>query len=426
MEIDYSAELLMALLLILQLTGLAFAVKADPYISKQNKGILQIIEVLIFSLLVRDAAEYMIPVPADYRWLKTILSIYGYSIRPVILVLFGYIVSKKKSAALSWTLVVINFLIHLTALFSGICFSFTETGHFSRGILGYSCHVTSGLLLMNLLSFTIRSYRKDGNNNFGIPIINVAVIVGSVILDSTELGQGNHPFSFLSVSVVSCSLFYYIWLHLQFTRRYEKELIEVQKIRISMSQIQPHFLYNILSTIQALVRVDPEKASDTIEKLGLYLRRNVNSVNVPGRIPIMEEIQHTKVYSDIELVRFPSLRIEYDIEDQDFKVPALTVQPLVENAFRHGVRGVKNGLITVKTFRNQNMHEIVIRDNGKGFNTEELKTWGSEHVGIRNVHERIEQMCGGTIKIESTPDEGTTVTIRIPDDHENQTESVRA
>ena len=81
---------------------------------------------------------------------------------------------------------------------------------------------------------------------------------------------------------------------------------------------------------------------------------------------------------------------------------------------------------TVRTFLNQNMHEIVIQDNGVGFNTEDLKTWGLEHIGIRNVNERIEQMCGGTMKIESTPGEGTTITLRIPADRDNDTVSTEA
>ena len=426
MNQSFVSGLLLGMPLLLQLTGLTFAVRADPYISKQNKKLLLIIAALILSLLVCDLIDFAENDPADYIVLNTIWSIYGYSVRPVILVLFGYIVSRRRSAAISWAAVTINCMIHMSAFFSGICFQFAANGHFLRGPLGYSCHITSGLLLIQLLHLTLKYYWMDEKTDFRIPIMNVMIIVVSVILDSADLAEDSVPFSFLNIAVVSCSLFYYIWLHLQFTRRYEKELKEIQQIRISMSQIQPHFLYNILSTIQALVRVDPEKAFDTIEKLGIYLRQNVNAVNTPDQVSIMEEIQHTKVYSDIELIRFPSLRIEYDIQDKDFKVPALSVQPLVENAFRHGVRGRKNGQITVRTFLNQNMHEIVIQDNGVGFNTEDLKTWGLEHIGIRNVNERIEQMCGGTMKIESTPGEGTTITLRIPADRDNDTVSTEA
>ncbi len=113
-------------------------------------------------------------------------------------------------------------------------------------------------------------------------------------------------------------------------------------------------------------------------------------------------------------MRFPRVRIEYEIGDADFSVPALTVQPLVENAIRHGVRIRENGLVTVATRRDVACHEIVISDNGKGFDTAALKQAGGAHIGIRNVRERIESMCGGSLAVDSRPGEGTTVTIRVP------------
>lgn len=110
-----------------------------------------------------------------------------------------------------------------------------------------------------------------------------------------------------------------------------------------MSQIQPHFLFNTLSTIQALAETDAEKASKVIEEFAMYLRQNIDSLNQESLISVKKEIEHTRIYSDIERVRFPSLKIDYEIEDVDYLIPPLTIQPLVENAIRHGVRGKKNG-----------------------------------------------------------------------------------
>ena len=106
--------------------------------------------------------------------------------------------------------------------------------------------------------------------------------------------------------------------------------------------------------------------------------------------------------------------MEYGSKDSDYSVPALTIQPIVENAIRHGVRARPNGLVAVRTRREAGNHVIVIEDNGKGFDTSLIKQDDSEHIGINNVKERIESMCGGILTIESTENTGTIVTILIP------------
>ena len=183
-----------------------------------------------------------------------------------------------------------------------------------------------------------------------------------------------------------------------------------------MSQIQPHFLFNTLSTIQALTEIDPERASKVIEEFALYLRQNINSLNEEDMISVTKELEHTRIYSDIEQVRFPSIKIEYEIEDDDFLIPPLTIQPMVENAIRHGVRGKKHGWVAVSTWREEDAHVISIRDNGKGFDVDKMieDTLKGDHIGLKNVRDRIIDMAGGTFKIESVEGEGTSVTIRIP------------
>ena len=132
--------------------------------------------------------------------------------------------------------------------------------------------------------------------------------------------------------------------------------------------------------------------------------------------PVKKEIEHTRVYSDIEQVRFPSIRIDYDIEDEDFMIPPLTIQPMVENAIRHGVRGNKHGWVSVDTYRDGDDHVISIRDNGTGFDVDEMieATKNGDHIGLRNVRDRVINMTGGTFSIESVIGEGTSITIKIP------------
>ena len=406
-------SILALLPLFLQLIGLTFAVAVDPYIRKEDRRIMLVIVALVYSLVVQNYLEYILGFNAQPVFARTLTSIYGYSIRPLIIVLFGYIVSKNRNVWFGWILIGVNTLVHLTALFSPICFEINEENHFARGPLGYCCHVVSVVLLVWLLYLTSREFMQKRKIENWIPMLNAVAIVGAIVLDLFAGGY-DWPASFLTIAVVSCSVFYYIWLHLQFVRQHEKALMAEQRIQLMMSQIQPHFMYNTLSTIQALCRIDPDKAYDTIQKFSIYLRQNIDSLSQPELIPLEKELQHTKVYADIEEVRFPDIDVIYNTEDSDFEVPALTIQPLVENAIRHGIRGLEGGRVMVTTRRKGEFHEIIVADNGRGFDVNVPPRSDGTHIGMQNVRERIETICGGTFTIESRPRRGTTITIRIP------------
>ena len=106
--------------------------------------------------------------------------------------------------------------------------------------------------------------------------------------------------------------------------------------------------------------------------------------------------------------------MKYDIQDRDFSLPPLTLQPMVENAIRHGVRIRDEGIVEVITRKQNGFHELLIRDNGVGFDTAKFESSDRSHVGLRNVQSRIESMCGGTMLIDSRVGEGTTIIIRLP------------
>ena len=415
------AELIVYLPLLLILLGLAYAVAVDSFLSARIRRIMLVIVVLILSLVVQSYLDYLLDKRIALPLARILTGIYGYSVRPVILLLFLYIVGSKRIARAFWPLVGLNALIHLTALFSDVCFTISAANHFRRGPLGYSCHIVSGILLAVLLWATIREYSRVKRSEMMIPICNVLVIVAAVMLDSGLLSNLDAPISFLTIAVVVCTLFYYIWLHLQFVREHEQALQAEQRIQIMMTQIQPHFLYNTIATFKALCRKDPEQAAEVADKFGAYLRQNLDSLGVTGRIPFRQELEHTKLYSDIEMVRFENVRVEYDVADEEFTVPPLILQPMVENAIRHGVRIRDEGLVRVTVRRGTNCHEIIVADNGTGFDPESIESLEGSHIGIRNVRERVQTMCGGSVEIDSRLGEGTTVTIRIPEEQEAAT-----
>ena len=396
----------------LQLFGMSFAVLTDRYLQKRHRRDLLFIAALLLCLVAQNLLETRL-MQGDHVFARTLTAIAGYSIRPLVLLLFLRIVSPRKAHWLGWLLVGINAAVHLTALFSPVCFTITADNSFSRGPLGYTCHGISLLLLFNLMVLTIREYGHDRKQGLWIPLLNALLVVAAMAADT--LLTVNLAISFLTVTMVSCSVFYYIWLHQQFVRRHERDLMAEQRIQIMMTQIQPHFLYNTLSTIQALCAIDPAKAVAITGKFSSYLRQNLNTLEFPGMISFEKELEHTRTYADIEMVRFPNIRVEYDIEDSGFSVPPLTVQPIVENAIRHGVRIREEGIIRVSAYQTEKGHEILISDNGVGFDVQTLGQNEGTHIGLKNVQERIETMCGGSVTVESRIGEGTRVTIVIPE-----------
>ncbi|PYI49962.1 sensor histidine kinase [Paenibacillus flagellatus] len=198
-------------------------------------------------------------------------------------------------------------------------------------------------------------------------------------------------------------------------KQQEKELVEA-RISILISQIQPHFLYNTLTAIRQLCDLDPKQAKQAIGDFALFLRANMNVLESKAPIPFSQELSHVQYYLNLERQRFRDrLRVIYDIGAKNFAIPPLTVQPLAENAVRHGImRREEGGSITLRTEETDTAYRIVIIDDGVGFTFLPEPSKGEPRVGIRNVRRRLEELCGGSLQIESIPGTGTTAIIIIP------------
>lgn len=188
-------------------------------------------------------------------------------------------------------------------------------------------------------------------------------------------------------------------------------------VKLMVSQIQPHFLYNTLGTIYHLCGKDVRLAQETIKSFTKYLRTNMESLEKNALVPFEKELAHAKTYLSIELLRFSDvLKVEYNIGCTDFELPALSLQPIAENAVKHGIRSrVDGGTVTISAKRENGKIYVSVHDDGMGYDPEHLPDDGRVHVGIANVRKRLDYMCGGKLEIESKIGVGTTATIILED-----------
>lgn len=194
---------------------------------------------------------------------------------------------------------------------------------------------------------------------------------------------------------------------------YEKEITE-SRIAIMLSQIQPHFLYNALNSINYLCKTDPEQAATAIEKFSKYLRVNLDSLRENRLIPLADEIYHVENYVSIEKLRFDNIDMVIDLKVSDLVVPALSLQPIVENAIKHGLAMKDDGgTVTIRTGEDGDFYTVTVSDDGVGFDTN-IEIDDKSHIGISNTKKRIEEMSGGTLEVKSVINEGTDVIIKLP------------
>lgn len=201
----------------------------------------------------------------------------------------------------------------------------------------------------------------------------------------------------------------------------EKTAVEKEtSTQAAVSQIQPHFISNMLSTIQILCDDDPAKAKDALGLFADYMRVSTDAIDFNGLVAFPRELAHVRNYAALEQLRFGGkLQVVYAIETEDFLLPALTLQPLVENAITHGIGNKRGGgTVTIATSEDADTWIITVQDNGCG--TDVIEANGlpphqaGNSIGLANVRQRVESIARGRLHFNSSQNRGTTVTILLP------------
>lgn len=274
----------------------------------------------------------------------------------------------------------------------------------------------------------IKKIRKISVNEIGFVTMTICIVLELVMMYAKMPKSQMGRFIRVGILIYTCCLGVG-----EIIRSEEKErnlLIHENKekdvqLQMFLSQIHPHFIFNALGVIRILTRTNPEKAYCLIYDFSKCLRASIHSIEKSERITFAEEIKHVNAYTNIEEVRFASrVKAWYDIKADNFLIPALSVQPLVENAIRHGLRkGEKQGYIWIRSYEEKSAYIIEVEDNGVGFDIESyIKNPYCETklIGIQNIRFRLKNY-GGELKLisftkDSLEGKGTKVILTIPKD----------
>lgn len=270
------------------------------------------------------------------------------------------------------------------------------------------------IVLISEIYHKIKKYKRTNLIHEYLPIICLI----SVLLDLAVYYYTNDTSN--ALFTIFSFIFYIIISGVLTLREYAlkekvlKDELKQSQITLSLSQIQPHFIYNTLSSIRYLCKSDPDLAQRSIDDFSSYLRTNMSSLQNSDLIPFEKEISFIETYVKLEKLRFgDKVNMIYDIQEKDFYIPSLTIQPLVENAIKHGITvKEEGGTVILRSCKVDDKIKISIIDDGVGFNFDEHIEDSKAHIGLMNVKTRIHYLLSAEMNIKSSKN-GTTIEIII-------------
>lgn len=356
----------------------------------------------------------------DYITLNWIYAVLGFLGTNVITMVYHHLIlsfinERKKVHPLFAFYPVIPFIIvsvlYFTSYWSKWFYYFDENGYFvPTSIFGLSQFLGIVVVLIDVVTIIVYSLKEKRIE--GLHFLTYALFPTLALPLQMMYIDAIIVYSSITVSMQ----FMYTFILVSRDRQYveaSRELVRMQS-RMMVSQIQPHFIFNSLSSIMNLIKKDPDSAAASLGDFADYLRKNLDTISQDEPVFFAEELKHTKTYVRLEQLRFKEkLDVHFDIRCKDFKLPPLTVQPLVENAIKHGVtQKTVGGKVVISTYRDERGAHVIIEDDGRGFD-DSPSADGRNHVGMQNVSTRL-QMFGAKMNVESKVGVGTRIEIFVP------------
>lgn len=295
--------------------------------------------------------------------------------------------------------------------FTGLYSHFDVGNNYHQGSLFWVALIPPVLSLAALTGVIVRCRSSLNRGELATLLAYTAIPIFCTII---EVLVGSLWLSYFAASITLFLV--YLNLQMDFRRRMKEQEMALAESRMAMmiSQIQPHFIFNTLSAITRLC--ENTEAREALTTFAEYLRVNMDSLSRREPVPFQWELEHVKEYLWLERLRFEEkLAVVYDIRAEQFMLPVLTVQPLVENAVRYGVtKRSAGGVVTIRSEETSQGYRVTVMDDGAGFDPQAPFGDGRSHTGIENVRTRLKTLCNGTLRIQSAPEQGTTAIIDIP------------
>lgn len=411
------------------MTACLYSSLSDNYIyNRRNKFIVILVETIVI-MLITDIPTFFLEGIGGSNFYNYLLSFFSYaacvfSAFIYSLYIYSYISNDVKVPSLVYSLspilMVVGILLWLILSFNSNFFYIDDRGFSHEGSLYWVCQLPIVILLGFQCVFVVINSSKVTFRKMTLILIYSAIPLIGVFVNN---------FIGLDLRYVAISfsvLLMYLMIHqdeLLNSVEQEKELTQKNaeliesKTKVMISQIQPHFMYNTLNAIYYLIEKDPVMAQKAVNVFSEYLRMNIDTLSISGPVPFEKEMKHIETYLWIEKLRFDDeLNIVYDIQCRDFFVPALSIQPFVENAIKHGIcKKPEGGTLTLKTFEEGDCAVVEIIDDGVGFDTDKaIPDDGREHVGVLNSKQRLTDQVNASVLVESEIGNGTRIRIIIP------------
>lgn len=272
------------------------------------------------------------------------------------------------------------------------------------------------LLAMEML------HNKDGNNVIRLAHIGLAgVLVLEIVNGYLGLWKSGSVIKLLfgillAIYIIGAVKFMAVNYKAAMKAKMLEEEFERSRIVLAMSQIHPHFIHNSLAAIRSLCVENPKDAIETIDNFSGFLRGSLETMIKDQCVSFDREMELVDNYLYLEQKRFEGkIIVEKNIEVESFMIPPMTIQPIVENSVRHGIRNRNTpGVVAISTFEKKDEYVVEIKDNGVGFDADAVMNDGKIHVGFDNVKKRLAMMCNGRMEYDSVVGVGTCVRIYIP------------
>lgn len=335
-----------------------------------------------------------------------------------LLLLFKYTIEfvalKNKTRSVLRIVNIITFsvfiILDILNIFTHIFF-YADNGVYMRTkamIISQGYQVFVFIVVLCITAFNPRLTKTE---RIAFPIYCLLPLVAIVL----QIIFAGYAIAYLSIVISIEILFLFINFNKNIQLANEEKHNRETEIKLMMSQIRPHFIYNTLSSISTLIKIDPEKAQKSLDNFTEYLRANLTSISETGLVSFEKELTHIKTYLSLEKMRFDErLKVVFDIQCNNFFVPPLSIQPIVENSVKHGLmHKIEGGIITIKTYEDDYSYFVEISDDGVGFDVNSLSDESSTHIGLNNIKYRLTTMCNAELKIKSTIDVGTTVIVKF-------------